>query len=856
MSYAIDFTADSLIKKIKHFLVTHMGKVLSEASPHEFYQAFCVALREEIMINWTATLHSIDEGKKPILYYLSMEHLPGKFMSNNITNIGANDLLKAVLQKTHRTEQDLFGCDPDPGLGNGGLGRLASCFADSLATQHYPAFAYGLRYHYGIFEQQIWAGQQIERPDTWLIFENPWEMRKDLYAASIHYRGKVVPAVNSYGDEALQLEDYEEVLAIPYDVPIVGYSEIPDFSVLTLRLWSTKESPKNFALQRYNAGELGEAGENTSLTDVLYPNDNNETGKRIRLKQEFLLVTASCKDLLKHHIRIYGDLEQFADKVRIQINDTHPALIIAELTRRLVTNHDMSLEKAWEVTKNVCNYTNHTVLKESLEEWNEHRMQDLLPRQYRMIQKLNEKLCSSVRKTFPNDERRVERMSIFQNGQISMAHLAIFGSKKVNGVAKLHSEILKNSLFKDFSELFPEKFVNVTNGITQRKWLLQSNPELASFISNRLSATWITDFEQIKRLKEYAQDAVTQKEFLEIKKNNKRGLINFIRQQNPIRDYMGRVKGHYPCFDESSLFDMHIKRFHEYKRQLMNGLHLIMLYNELRKNPDSRKIQRMAIIAGKAAPAYQVAKEIMLLLFCIARKINENPIVSQKLRVVLIENYNVSAAELLIPAADLSEQISTAGMEASGTGNMKLSLNGALTIGTEDGANIEMRQSIGDEHWPFSFGAHAEELDALRRSNSYSPSDMVIRNETIRAAVESLRDGSLIKSKVEHTALCHLYDLLLGAPGVDVPDKYFVIKDLSSYYETQKKVEELFLQKEKWAEFALHNIAGMAPFSSDVVINNYAKLVWNLEKCPIDKIILSKIREEYSETVICRAFEE
>lgn len=840
-------TARGLIQKIKYFLITNFGKIASEASPEEFYYAFCLALREEIMIHWTASLKTFEKTKPRILYYLSMEYLPGKFLSNNITNIAATQLVEEVLKLTDIEVHELLATDRDPGLGNGGLGRLASCFLDSLATQHYPAFGYGLRYQYGIFDQEIWNGVQIERPDCWLLNENPWGMRKDIYAQSVHYSGMPISAVNSHGDEVFQLEDPEEVRALPFDYPIVGYSRNLPFSVLTLRLWTTKESPHNFKLQRYNAGQLEQAAENTTLTDVLYPNDNNEVGKRIRLKQEFLLVSASLQDILKQHFHLHQDITTLPEKVQIQINDTHPALVFAELTRRLNKNYDISFDQAWDITKACCNYTNHTILKESLEEWNEHRVEQLLPRQYYIIQKLNERFCKEAGEHFGLHKEQIQKMSFIEDGQIKMAHLAIYGAKKVNGVAYLHTEILKHQLFKDFFALYPEKFVHITNGVTQRRFLLSCNPLLSSFITELIGDQWIEDFSHIEHLREFADKQEVQERFLDIKKNNKKNLIHYLSTQNPIRDPKGKIIRHSSVLDTDALFDAHIKRFHEYKRQLMLALHTLILFNELKENPSSRKIKRMIIIGGKAAPGYEIAKKILRLLFCIGRTIENHPQVRSFLRLVIVENYNVSRAELIIPATDISEQISTAGMEASGTGNMKLSMNGALTVGTEDGANIEMRQAITDQWWPFSFGLRAEEIAQKKAEKSYHPSDIYSSHSQIQKALDMLQDGSLTTSDEEHSDFLALFEELLKRPSPEMADRYFVLEDLISYYEIQKKVEDLFAQPYKWAEYAIHNIAGMGRFSSDEVINNYSKSIWNLTRCPIDPEILTQVTQEYSE---------
>ena len=848
----INGQVENIVHKVKHYLITTMGRTADEANEEEFYRAFCWSLREEIMINWTATSHTFTNCKCRKAYYLSMEYMPGRLLGNNITNICAIDVVKAVLKKLNRELPALLLVEPDIGIGNGGLGRLASCLLDSLATQQYPALGYGMRYQYGIFEQEIWCGVQVERPDCWLLMENPWEFRRDSHAVNLHFDGRPIPGVNSHGDEVFDIADSEEVRALPFDLPIIGHRETPDFSVLTLRIWSTKESPRNFQLQRYNAGQLDQAGENTSLTDVLYPNDNHETGKRIRLKQEFLLSSASLQDIINQHLRTFGDMKEFGDKVRIQINDTHPALVIPELMRLLTKDHDMSWGEAWETTRAVASYTNHTVLKEALEEWNEDRIRNLLPRQYKIIERLNHEFLSHVKSRFPNDEERVRRMSIIESGQVRMANLSIYGSHKVNGVAQLHTDILKRDMFKDFYELYPEKLIGITNGVTQRRWLLLCNPQLADFVTKRIGKDWILNFKELKKLAAYASDPKSQEEFLTIKAERKRMLLGHLHKEMQKRHWTGHDPERESFLDETALFDIQIKRFHEYKRQLMNALHVLMIYHDLLDDPNSRSIKRMVLFGGKAAPGYDVAKNIIRFIYCLSRKINADAATNQKLKLLFVENYNVSNAEMLIPAADLSEQISTAGMEASGTGNMKLSINGALTIGTEDGANVEMHQEATDAWWPFSFGASSEENAKILSERSYKPIDIITHNPKIARALEALRDRSLVENDAEHEALSSLYHLLTEGPLEGIADRYFVLKDLEPYYETQKEVETLFQDKSKWAEYALHNIAAMGKFSTDESIENYANLIWDLKRCPPNPDELARVRAEYSEHDKCR----
>lgn len=837
--------AEDLIKKVKSHLISTIGRTVEDASSDEFYRALCYAIRETTMMNWMATARTMAMRKVRMVYYLSMEYLPGRLFMNNITNLCSAEVVRIVLQKMNRNFRDIIECEEDPGLGNGGLGRLASCLLDSMATHHYPAQAYGLRYQYGIFEQQLWNGVQIEAPDCWLLNENPWEFRRDQRRLHVKFCGTPKPFFNIHGDEVMDLIDAEDVGALPYDYPIVGYSKNSDFSVATLRLWSTKDSPRNFLLQRYNAGRLDQAAENTTLTDVLYPSDNTEIGKRVRLKQEFLLVSASLQDIVRHHLVIFNNFRQFADKVRIQINDTHPSLVIAELMRILTKTHDLPWKTAFEITQACTGYTNHTILSEALEQWDQTLLYYLLPRQYKIIERINQDFCNSVRTRYPKDEGRVRRMSILENGKVRMAHLAIVGSHKVNGVAQLHSEILKSVVFKDFSEFFPERFINITNGVTQRRWLLECNPALAKFITKRIGDGWITDFLKIRDLAKFASEPESQDEFLEIKRKNKLRCIEFLNRENRLRDSTGTMTLSPPMIDVDSLFDVQVKRIHEYKRQLMNALYLIMLYHELALDPHGH-IKRTSIIGGKAAAGYETAKDIIRLICCIARKVNRDPAIAGQLKIIYVENYDVTRAEIVIPSADLSEQISTAGTEASGTGNMKLAINGALTIGTRDGANIEMEQEITSQWWPFSFGCTSDQIAKMKVEGSYHSRDIYASNPQIKRAVDALRDRSFAQTEEEHQVFSDLYHKLIEMHYGESPDRYFTLKDLESYYQTQQKVEELYRQPRLWAEYALHNIAGMGKFSSDFAVHNYAKLVWGIEPCPLDQELLDRVRYEYA----------
>jgi len=844
---AIDEQAELLVRKIRRYLMAFYGRLLEEATSDEFYRAFCFAIREQIMVNWESTAITWQQANPRMIFYLSMEFLPGRFLNNNVMSLKKNEIFARTLYKTRRSFEELLTHESDPGLGNGGLGRLASCFLDSLATLKVPSRGYGLRYQYGLFEQQLWDGVQVEKPDCWLWNDSPWEFRRDTRKVPVRYCGTPVQRKEAPDIEANDLAGYEEVWAMPFDIPIIGYSASADFAVTTLRLWSTKESPRNFELQRYNAGRLDQAAENTTLTDVLYPSDQHETGKRVRLKQEFLLVSASIQDVLRYFFVQNSDINAFKDKVRIQINDTHPSLLIAELMRLLTRRFGMSWNDAWETTQACTGYTNHTILSEALEVWNQGLMRYLLPRQYGIIEYINQEFCTLVRSKFPKDEERVRRVSILENNQVRMAHLAIVGSHRVNGVADLHSQILQQRVFKDFVDIWPDKFTNVTNGVTHRRWLMYCNPLLSDLITSRIGDVWKADFPQIRHFADFADDQKTREEFLRIKRAAKARLLEFLRRNSRPRDTFGHPIQTHITADENFLFDVQVKRIHEYKRQLLNVLHVIMLYHEILDNPEKEHTRRFVIFSGKAAASYETAKTIIRLIYCLSKKINFDPVVSRYLNVYYIENYNVSKAELIIPAADLSEQISTAGMEASGTGNMKFSINGALTIGTEDGANIEMREEIGDEWWPFRFGTSAQELAKLRTSGSYKAWNIYSSNPAIKRAVDALKDRSLTTGEVEYQSISALYYALIEGGHGSKGDRYFVLKDLPDYYATQKRVAQMFENMDEWAKYAIHNIAGMGKFSSDRSIEEYCKNIWQVEPLPIDPKVYAKIQNEYKE---------
>lgn len=844
----IDLEAKKMAQQVKHYVIALLGKTFDEATDEEIYRAMAYVLREQVMVHWAATTHTFNTKRVRKGYYISLEWLPGRITLNNIINISNIDLVKLILKNLGKGFQDILGSEPEPGLGNGGLGRLAACFLDALATHHYPVMGYGLRYQYGIFEQGLWAGVQIERSDSWLLNEYPWELRRDSFATNVAYHGSLVEKKNEHDEVVHNLANKEEVRTIPYDIPVVGFGERDTYTALTLRLWTTKESPKNFAIKSFNDGNIADAVMNTSMTDVLYPNDKNMLGFIMRIKQEFLLVSASLQDIIRQHLELYGDMTEFHDKVRIQINDTHPAFLIAELMRVLTKEYNYKFDKALEVTQEVCSYTNHTVLKEALEEWDENHIKNILPAQYHMIERLNYMFCNKIREAFSGDEDKVRRMSILEGGRIKMAHLAIIGSHAVNGVAALHTDIIRKNLFSDYAQMMPEKFINVTNGVTQRRWLYKCNPGLSGMLIDLIGPGWITDLSELSKLKEHInKDGVWQR-FLEIKKENKQRLMETLKQFKLEKGLTEEQIAKELFFDNESMFDVQIKRIHEYKRQLMNALHVIILFNRIKKDPNSVKTRRTVIVGGKAAPGYEMAKNIIRLIYILGRKISEDPEASKKLRVVYVENYNVSKAEVIIPAADLSEQISLASMEASGTSNMKLSMNGALTIGTDDGACVEMREEVGDENWPFLFGYTADEVHKIQDENTHDPYKVIKEHPEIHEALEKLCDGSLVENDAEDRVLKDIHDSLMVG---DNKDRYLVLGDLPEYIKAQERASELYENKEEWAKMCLWNIACMGTFSSDVSVKNYADKIWDIKPCPLDINELKAIRKEYEESDRC-----
>lgn len=851
--------AQHIAQMTRHYVIANFAHTLEEATDLEVYQALSAAVREKVMMHWTATQQSWAKARTKRLYYFSIEWLPGRFLANNVFNLASMDLITAVLAILKRQPQQIISQEEEAALGNGGLGRLASCYLDALATHKYPAIGYGLRYQFGIFKQQIRYGNQLETCDDWLITEQAWGRQNDLHSQYVKFNGELITNLNDLGEEIYSVRNSDLVRATAFEFPIVGYCKEDYSAVLSLRLFSTANSPTNFRLQDFNAGKLDSASELRLLTDVLYPSDLTITGRKLRLYQEFLLASAGVKDLVREYRLLHGDdLKLLSDWVVIHINDTHPALAIPELIRCLMKNEKISWDQAIDITLMCFRYTNHTVLRESLEEWPSEMIQNHFPVHARIIERLNQTFCDSIRKKTQSEEM-VRRMTIITSDKkVKMAHLAAAYSQYVNGVAQIHSDILKRDLFADFAALYPNRFLNVTNGVTPRRFVAIANPQLSQFITKLLgSDDWIHNLSLWEGLKPFIHDRAVLAQLMEIKHSNKQDLIQFIHEERERKEGMPipreRISDEF--FDGNALFDVQIKRFHEYKRQMLKCLHLVMLYFEIKENPSTERIRRVALFAGKAAPSYYIAKCVIRLIFMLARKVKNDPIVSRFLRIIFVENYNVTHAMRIVPAADVSDQISTAGYEASGTGCMKLAMNGALTIGTRDGANIEMEEEVkriaGPEFWPFGFGASADQIHALEKSGDYDPIHIVEQHPLIAKAMHALLSGEFAENEIEHQTLLDLHDNLLKGAYSSKADRYFVLQDLPSYYETQKQVEKLYQDKEKWAQYSLCNILSMGKFSSDRSVKEYADKVWQIRPCPLDPMVITKIDEEFQSSNVC-----
>lgn len=802
-----------LKEMIISYLKKQYRKTLENATKDELYQAVVFAVKDIINDKWIRTYEEYNNQDSKIVYYLSMEFLMGRFLGNSLINLSMDKIIKEVFDEFGIDYNAVEDAEPDPGLGNGGLGRLAACFLDSLTTLSLPAYGCGIRYHYGIFKQTIENGYQMEKPDNWLENGDPWSVKLNDYTIEVKFGGTVRAVPKDNGEYRFIQENYNSVIAIPYDYPVVGYN---NNNINTLRLWDAK-SKNEFDLQSFNEGNYQKAVEEqnlaNTLTDVLYPADEHYAGKELRLKQQYFFISATVQRVVQKFKTRHSDFNLMPEKVAFQLNDTHPSVAVAELMRVLVDENDLPWDKAWNITQKVCAYTNHTIMSEALEKWPIELFSRLLPRIYQIVEEINRRFCIDLMNRYGNDHDKIRKMAIVADGQIKMAHLAIVGSHSVNGVAELHTEILKTQELKDFYDFFPDKFNNKTNGITQRRWLLHSNPNLADLITSYIGNGWITDLSQLERLLPLAEDEKFQKRFMDIKLANKVKLADYIYKTKNIK------------IDPNSIFDIQVKRLHEYKRQLLNILHIIYLYNKLKSNPGLDITPRTFIFGAKSAASYRRAKLIIKLINDVADVINNDTSINNKIKVVFMENYRVTLAEMLIPAADVSEQISTASKEASGTGNMKFMLNGAITIGTLDGANVEIKEEVGDENI-FIFGLKANEVIKKYNDNSYDPWLIYNMDQEIRMALTTLINGTFSSKDTERFR--EIYECLLN--GVNGrADEYFILEDFKSYANAQEEVDKAYKDKTKWAKMAIINTAKSGKFSSDRTILEYANEIWNLK---------------------------
>lgn len=812
-----DFVSKETIKNaVVDSLRNLFRKTVDTATDVEIYEAAVYALRTVFTEKWIKTHDEYREKDVKVVYYLSMEFLMGRFFGNSVMNLMMYDTVREALEELGFDYNSIENTEPDPGLGNGGLGRLAACFLDSLSTMEYPAYGCGIRYHYGIFEQKIENGYQVEKPDNWLANGDFWSIKRTEYEAEVKFGGDVRTEIKDNGELKFIQENYSSVIAVPYDYPVIGYG---NNTVNTLRLWEAR--PKNFFdLQSFNAGNYAKALEEqniaNTITEVLYPADEHIQGKELRLRQQYFFISATVQRVIARFKKDHDDFSLLPDKVAFQLNDTHPSIAVAELMRVLVDENDVPWDKAWEITTKVCAYTNHTIMSEALEKWPVELFSRLLPRIYMIIEEINRRFCIELVQKYGNNPGKIHDMSIIADGQIKMAYLAIVGSHSVNGVAKLHTEILKKQELKDFYEFYPDKFNNKTNGITQRRWLLHANRPLAGLITDTIGDGWIRDLDELNKLLPMADNREFREKFMDIKRANKRALAEYIKMTNGVD------------IDPESIYDIQVKRLHEYKRQLLNVLHIIHLYFRLKAEPEMDITPRTFIFGAKAAAGYRMAKDIIKLINSVAEVVNNDPDVNGKIKVVFMANYCVSLAERLIPAADVSEQISTAGKEASGTGNMKFMLNGAVTIGTMDGANVEIHDEVGEENI-IIFGLSSEETARMSREHSYNPWDMYHSDERIRRVMDSLVDGTFAPDNPE--LFRGVFNSLLGS---DRSDEYFVLKDFASYAEAQERLERIYKNKDEWSRMAVINTAKSGKFSSDRTIREYAKEIWNLKPMRIE----------------------
>ena len=818
--YSKRFEKEAFKEEVKNNIKNLYRKTIEEATGRQIFQAVSLAVKETIIDYWLATQAEMEKKDPKTVYYMSMEFLMGRALGNNLINMTAYQEVKEALDEMGIDLNIVEDQEPDAALGNGGLGRLAACFLDSLATLGYPAYGCGIRYRYGMFKQKIENGYQVEVPDNWLKDGNPFEIRRDEYAKEVRFGGDVrieydpVTKRNNFIQE-----NYSSVRAVPYDMPIIGYG---NHVVNTLRIWDA-EAITDFHLDAFNRGDYRHAVEQENLAkmivDVLYPCDDHYAGKELRLKQQYFFISASLQALLVRYKKKHDDVRKLHEKVTIQMNDTHPTLAVAELMHLLIDQEGLEWDEAWDVTTKTVAYTNHTIMAEALEKWPIDLFSKLLPRIYQIIQEIDRRFIEQIRVRFPGDEGRVARMAIIRDGQVKMAHLAIVAGYSVNGVARLHTEILKHEELKDFYDMMPEKFNNKTNGITQRRFLLHGNPLLADWVTKHIGDGWITDLSEMSKLKKYVDDPKALAEFAEIKYQNKLRLAEYIRNNNGIE------------IDPRSIFDVQVKRLHEYKRQFLNILHVMYLYNQIKDHPEMNFYPRTFIFGAKAAAGYVRAKETIKLINSVADVINNDKSINGKIKVVFIEDYRVSNAEIIFAAADVSEQISTSSKEASGTGNMKFMLNGAPTLGTMDGANVEIVEEVGMEN-AFIFGLSSQEVIHFENHGGYNPTDIYFNDWDIKRVVDQLIDGTYANGNREMYR--DLYDSLVNTHGRERADRYFILKDFRSYADAQKRVEEAYKDREAWSRKALMNVACCGKFSSDRTIQEYVDDIWHLDQIKVD----------------------
>ena len=808
-----------LKNKIEDYMKLLFRKTVDEATPQQMFQAVAFAVKDDVVDDWMATHKKYDKDDVKTVYYLSMEFLMGRALGNIIINLKQDKVVREVLDDLGFDLDVLEDQEPDAALGNGGLGRLAACFLDSLSTLGYPAYGCGIRYKYGMFKQVIKDGFQVEKPDDWLKDRNPFEIRRPEYAVEVHFGGYVaVRKDEATGRDKFVQEGCQSVLAVPYDLPVVGYG---NHVVNTLRIWDA-EAIDTFNLDHFDKGDYQQAVEQQNLArticEVLYPNDNHYAGKELRLKQQYFFVSASVQRAVSKYMEKHDDIRGLADKVCFQLNDTHPTVTVPELMRILLDEYNLEWEDAWEVTSKACAYTNHTIMSEALEKWPLELFSRLLPRIYQITEEINRRFLLKIQEKYPGDMEKVRKMAIIYDGQVKMANLAIVAGFSVNGVARLHTEILKNQELADFYQMMPKKFNNKTNGITQRRFLLHGNPKLAAWVTEKIGDGWITDLSKMDKLSVFLDDEKSQQEFMSIKYQNKVRLAEYIKNHNGIE------------VDPKSIFDVQVKRLHEYKRQLLNILHIMHLYNQLKKNPSMSFYPRTFIFGAKASAGYRRAKAIIKLINSVGDVINNDTSIKGKIKVVFIENYRVSNAELIFAAADVSEQISTASKEASGTGNMKFMLNGAPTLGTMDGANVEIVEEVGQEN-AFIFGLSSQEVIDFEHNGQYDPKNIYNMDGDIRAVLTQLIDGTY--SRQDPELFRELYNSLLERDGGTPADQYFILKDFRSYEEAQKEVEKAYRNEKKWAKMAMTQVAKVGKFSSDRTIQEYVDDIWHLDKVTV-----------------------